>query len=169
MANIFGFFGCFTWAFASTSNAMVSNIIGQGLHHRVRELIIKISTMSVAFATIVCVFVNLFPQYFLLIYGQGDEFIEAAIPVIRVVSFAMILMSVSVVWLNAVVGTGNTKINLYIEIVAIIMYCLYVYIVLEKLQLSIIWGWGSEWLYWSALFIPSYLYMSSNKWKKKTI
>lgn len=169
MRNIFGFFGCFTWAFASTSNAMVSNIIGQGLHHRVRELIIKISTMSVAFATIVCVFVNLFPQYFLLIYGQGDEFIEAAIPVIRVVSFAMILMSVSVVWLNAVVGTGHTKINLYIEIVAIILYCLYVYIVLEKLQLSIIWGWGSEWLYWSALFIPSYLYMSSNKWKKKTI
>lgn len=30
MRNIFGLFGIFVWAFASTSNAMVSNIIGQG-------------------------------------------------------------------------------------------------------------------------------------------
>ncbi len=30
MRNIFGLFGVFTWAFASTTNSMVSNIIGQG-------------------------------------------------------------------------------------------------------------------------------------------
>lgn len=30
MRNIFGFFGVFTWAFAATSNTMVSNVIGQG-------------------------------------------------------------------------------------------------------------------------------------------
>ncbi len=42
MRNIFGLFGCISWAFAATSNTMVSNIIGQGLQHRVIELIIKI-------------------------------------------------------------------------------------------------------------------------------
>jgi len=35
MRNVFGFFGCVTWAFASTTNTMVSNIIGQGLESRV--------------------------------------------------------------------------------------------------------------------------------------
>lgn len=166
MRNIFGFFGCFTWAFASTSNAMVSNVIGQGLQHRVVELVYKIMKLSMAFAVMVCLLINLFPELFLSVYGQSQSFTNAAIPVLRVVSAALVLMSASVVWLNAVTGTGNTKINLYIELMAIILYCIYVYVVLEKLQLSIMWGWASEWLYWSSMLIPSFIYMNSAKWKK---
>jgi len=169
MRNIFGFFGCFTWAFASTTNTMVSNIIGQGLQHRVQELIRKIWMLSLCFAATVCVFLNLFPHIFLSVYQQGDDFIAAATPVLRIVSMAMLLMSGSVVWLNAVVGTGNAKVNLYIEAMTIILYCLYVYIILEKLQLSVAWGWGSEWLYWISMFIPSWLYMKSGRWKNKKI
>ncbi len=169
MRNIFGFFGCFTWAFASTTNAMVSNVIGQGLQHRVIELIYKIMKMSLIFAIIVAVVINTFPRLFLSIYGQGSDFITTAIPVLRVVSAALILMSASVVWLNAVTGTGNTKINLYIELMAIVLYCVYVYVVLEKLQLSIIWGWLSEWIYWSSMLIPSFIYMNKGKWRTTKI
>jgi hypothetical protein len=44
-----------------------------------------------------------------------------------------------------------------------------VYLVLEKWNLPITIGWGSEWLYWISLFIPSYWYMQSGKWKNKKI
>ena len=169
MRNIFGFFGCFTWAFAATSNSMVSNVIGQGLQHEVMALIRRIMFWSFGFATIVFLLINAFPSYFLMIYGQGDDFIQAGIPVLRIVSIAMLLMSVSVVWMNAVTGTGNSKLNLVTESVAIILYCLYVYLVLEKWNLSITIGWGSEWLYWTTLLIPSVLYMNSGKWKDKKI
>lgn len=166
MRNIFGFFGCFTWAFGATTNSMVSNIIGQGLQHRVTELVNKIMKWSVGFAVLVCLLLNLFPHAFLSVYGQGEGFIEAAIPVMRIVSFALVLMSVSVIWLNAVTGTGNTKVNLFSEIAAIILYCLYVYIVLEKLNLPIEWGWASEGIYWITLLVPSFWYMNSGRWKK---
>ncbi|NDA61402.1 MAG: MATE family efflux transporter [Chitinophagia bacterium] len=169
MRNIFGFFGCFTWAFAATSNSMVSNVIGQGLQHEVMALIRRIMFWSFGFATIVFVLINAFPEYFLMIYGQGADFIQAGIPVLRIVSIAMLLMSVSVVWMNAVTGTGNSKLNLITETLAIILYCLYVYLVLEKWNLSITIGWGSEWLYWTTLLIPSVLYMNSGKWKNKKI
>lgn len=165
MRNVFGFFGCITWAFAATTNTMVSNIIGQGLEHRVEELIYKIMKLSFLFALCVCIILNIFPHIFLSIYGQGNDFTNAAIPVLRVVSTALLLMSIAVVWLNAVTGTGQTKINLWIELVAITLYCLYVYITLEKLNLSIAIGWGSEWLYWGSMLIPSYLYIKSAKWK----
>lgn len=164
MRNIFGFFGCFTWAFGATTNSMVSNIIGQGLQHRVTELVIQIMKWSVGFAILVCLLLNLFPHAFLSVYGQGERFIEAAIPVMRIVSLALVLMSVSVIWLNAVTGTGNTKINLYSEFAAILLYCIYVYVVLEKLQLSIEWGWVSEGIYWMTILIPSFFYMRSGKW-----
>jgi multidrug resistance protein, MATE family len=169
MRNVFGFFGCITWAFASTSNTMVSNIIGQGLEHKVENLVIKIMKLSILFSVIVCIIINITPTLFLSVYGQGNNFIAAAIPVLRVVSVALVLMSIGVVWLNAVIGTGQTKINLYIEIVAIVLYCSYVYTVMHVLDLNIAYGWASEWLYWISLFIPSFVYIKSGKWKHKKL
>ena len=169
MRNIFGFFGCFTWAFAATTNTMVSNIIGQGLHERVNELIFKIIKISVFFSCVVGILVNVFPETLLSIYGQGDDFIKAAIPVLRIVSVAMMLMSFAVIWLNAVTGTGNSKMNLLIEAFAIFFYIIYVYLVLEKFNLPITYGWMSEWLYWICMFIPSYLYIKGGRWKKLKI
>lgn len=169
MRNIFGLFGCVTWAFAATSNTMVANIIGQQLHHRVIELVWKIVRLSMSFAIIVCLLLNLAPGVLLSVYGQGDAFIQAAIPVVRVVSIALVLQSISTIWLNAVTGSGNSVINLMSESIAIIFYGIYVYVVLEVLNLSIIWGWMSEMLYWIVLFVPSFWYMMSGRWKKKVI
>ena len=169
MRNIFGFFGCFTWAFASTTNSMVSNIIGQGLHNKVEELVFRIMKLSLGFALMVCLILNIASSSFLSVFQQGDDFVQQAIPVLRTISAAMILMSISVVWLNAVTGSGNSTITLYVEIVAIILYSIYVYLVLEKWQLSIIYGWMSEWVYWLSLLIPSFFYMKSGRWKNKKI
>ncbi|MBV9986668.1 MAG: MATE family efflux transporter [Chitinophagaceae bacterium] len=169
MRNIFGFFGCFTWAFAATTNTMVSNIIGQGMQDRVRELIFRIMGWSVGFALLVCLYLNIFPHMFLSIYGQGEDFIRSAIPVLRVVSSALVLMSVSVVWMNAVTGTGNSKMNLISEVAAISFYCIYVYTVLEVFKLPITWGWASEWIYWLTILLPSVWYISSGRWKYNKI
>ncbi len=169
MRNIFGFFGCFTWAFAATSNTMVSNVIGQHKQHLVMQLIYRIMGWSLGFAVLVCLFLNIFPYAFLSIYGQGEDFIRAGIPVLRVVSMALVLMSVSVVWMNAVTGTGNSKMNLFSEVAAISFYCFYVYMVLEKMNLAITWGWGSEWIYWTTILVPSFWYMQSGKWKSRKL
>jgi MATE family multidrug resistance protein len=169
MRNIFGLVGVFTWAFASTANAMVSNIIGQGKEDRVVELIGKITKLSVGFALILAVLLNLFPHLFLSVYGQDAAFTQAAIPVIRIVSLAMVLMSFSTIWLNAVTGTGNTRINLLIELITIFFYLLYIYFVLERWHLSIVYGWMSEWLYWISIFTLSFLYIRSGRWKGKVI
>jgi multidrug resistance protein, MATE family len=169
MRNVFGLFGCMSWAFASTSNSMVSNIIGQGKKEEVIPLIRKIVRLSTGIALALCVILNLFPHLFLSIFGQGDEFIRQGIPALRVVSLAMILMSFSVVWLHAVTGTGNTRVTFMIEAAAIVFYCLYVYVVMEMLKQSITIGWMSEWLYWTCMFIPAFFYLRSGRWKGKTI
>ena len=169
MRNLFGFFGCFTWAFAATTNSMVSNVIEQGLMEEVMPLIKRIIFFSLGMSIIVFCLLNLFPTAFLSVYGQGPEFIAAAIPVLRVVSAAMLLMSIGVVWMNAVTGTGNSNMNLITESVAIVLYCVYTYLVLEVWNLPITVGWASEWLYWMTLFLPSYWYMRSGRWKQRKI
>ena len=111
MRNIFGFFGCFTWAFAATTTTMVSNIIGQNLQDKVLELIYKIMRWSLGIAVAVAILINVFAAEFLSIYGQGDGFLTEGIPVLRIVSIALLLMSVSTVWLSAVTGTGQSKVK----------------------------------------------------------
>lgn len=169
MRNIFGFFGSFTWAFAATSNTMVSNIIGQNLHHKVVPLIIKIMKWSLGFALMVFILLNIFAQQFLSIYGQGEDFMQEAIPVLRVVSVALLLMSIATVWLNAVTGTGNSSVNLAIEFVAIVIYIVYSYLTIEYYQLPITIGWMCEIIYWISLLLPSYWYIRSMKWKSLKI
>ena len=169
MRNVFGFFGIFIWAFASTTNTMVSNIIGQNRKEQVVPVIKKIMTLNTGIILIVCLFLMLFPHLFLSIYGQTDAFMEAAVPVMRVVAVSMVLMSVATVWLNAVIGTGNSRITFGIEVLAIVAYCIYVYLVLEVFELSIFWGWMSELIYWAIIFTFSFLYIRKNKWKKLAI
>lgn len=169
MRNIFGLFGIFTWAFASSTNAMVSNIIGQGMQDKVHELIGKILKLSIGFALLIALVLNLFPGLFLSVYGQEATFTAAAIPVVRVVSSALVIMSFSLIWLNAVTGTGNSRITLLIECITIFLYSIYVYLVIERWHMSLVYAWLSEWLYWLSLFSMSYVYMRSGRWKGKTL
>lgn len=169
MRTVFAVFGVFVWAFASTSNAMVSNIIGQGRQHQVLFLVKKIAGLSIAFTVSLCLVINLIPGLFLSIFSTNPAFIREAIPVLRMVSVALVLMSVAAVCLNAVTGTANTRINLAIEIVAILLYGLYVYFVLRVWHLSLVIAWASEFVYWSVILTLSMLYLRSGKWKDKII
>lgn len=169
MRNIFGIFGVFSWAFASTTSAMVSNIIGQKRHDEVLPLIKKISLISISISLVLFILLNAFPAWFVSFYGQSEEFVNYAIPSIRVVSGALLMMSFATVWLNGVTGTGNTVVNLTIESITIVVYSVYVYVVLEVMNLPLTWGWGSEWVYWSSMFTMAYFYLKSGRWKTKVI
>jgi Na+-driven multidrug efflux pump len=169
MRNIFGVFGVFSWSFAAAANTMVSNVLGQGKTEDVMPLVRRISGISLSIAVIIFLFLNLKPEWFLSFYGQEQGFIDEGIPIVRIISVALLMMSFSTVWLNAVTGTGNTLVNLVIETITIIIYSVYVYVVLEYLRLPIAWGWVSEWVYWISMFTMAYFYLKSGKWKNKRI
>jgi Na+-driven multidrug efflux pump len=132
-------------------------------------LIKKIMWLSFSFTCFLCLLINFFPEMFLGIFNFNKEFIGEAIPVIRIVTVGMLVMSIATVWLNAVTGTGNTRVNLLIEIACIIIYCIYIWLVLDVWKLSLVWAWTSELLYWASLFTLSFFYIRSGKWREKVI
>lgn len=164
MRLVFGFCGIFIWAFAATANTMVSNIIGQGMQSSVLPLIKRIILLSVGSSLIIFLPLQLFTREILSLFNQNEAFLTLGEPVLRIVAFAILLMSVATICLNSVTGTGNTRINLMIEIITIILYCIYIYMVMHVYNLPITWGWGSEWLYWSSILIMSLTYLLSGKW-----
>ncbi len=164
MRLLFSFFGTLIWAFAATTNTMVSNIIGQGKQTQVMDLIKKISILSFTSTLVLFIPFQVFPKEILSLFDGRPEFLNMAIPVLRIVTIAILVMSVSSVFLNAVTGTGNTRVNLFIEFFTIILYCIYIYFTMEKIDLPITWGWGSEWLYWTSILVLSLIYLKSGKW-----
>ena len=169
MRNVFGLTGIFSWAFAATTNTMVSNVIGQKKNEEVLPLIWKISKVSFFISLVIVVLLNLAPGIILSVFGQNESFTSEAIPVVRVISVALLLMSFSTVWLSAVTGTGNTVVNLTIEAITIVLYCVYVYVILVYFFLPITWGWASEIVYWTSMFSMAYWYVKSGRWKGKVI
>jgi len=170
MRTVFGFFGTCFWALAATTNSMVSNVIGQGRRDEIIQLVWKISKLSLSIAVIVCALLNLLPEVYLSLFRPNDIlFVNEGTPVLRLIGFVTLFLSVGTVWLNAVTGTGNTRVTFLVEISTLVFYCAYVFVVLEIKHLSILWGWLSEILYWTFLFSLSYFYMRSKRWKQTVI
>ena len=167
MRNVFGIAGVFVWAFASTTSSMVSNLMGQQREQEVIKLTKRITLWSIGLCFVMVGTLNLFPAIFFKLFGQSSNFIEQGIPVIRVVSLGLLLMSVANVWLNAVTGTGKTKVNLLIEVMAISLYLIYTYYFMKVNYISLSMAWSNEFIYWSSVFIMSAFYMFSKKWQKK--
>ena len=167
MRNVFGLAGVFVWAFAATTSSMVSNLLGQQREDLVIPLVKRIMGWSIGLCACMCLLLNLFPQIFFRLFGQSDGFIGAGIPVIRVISLGLLFMSVANIWLNAVTGTGKTTINLGIEIVAIAVYLAYTWYFMKVHYISLAMAWSNEFVYWTSIFIMSFIYMKSGRWKTK--
>ena len=85
--------------------------------------------------------------------------------VVRIVSLGMIMMSIAVIWLNDVTGTGKTKMNLLIELIAVICYLIYIYLVMVRFRLSLTIAWTNEFVYWTIIFVIAFWYIKSGRWK----
>ena len=149
------------------TNTMVSNLIGQGKSEFVIPVIKKISYWSLGFCSIIIILLNVFPTTFFNLFGQDNSFLVEGIPVIRMVSLGLILMSIANIWLNAVTGTGKTRINLLIEIIAILMYLIYTWYFMKYHYISLAIAWSNEFIYWGTIFTLAFVYLNSGKWKNK--
>ena len=169
LRNIFGLVGVGTWALATTCNTMVSNLIGQDKQGEVMRIILKISKLSLIYAVVLCLFMLVFSGQFLGIYTNDASLIAFALPSLRVIVVATIIMSISTVVFNGVVGTGNTLVNLSMEITCVSAYIVYCYFIIYKWHSPLYLCWGSEFVYWTSLLTGAIIYLKSGRWKGKTI
>jgi len=165
MRTIFGVVGVMIWAFASTSNTMVSNLIGQGLQQSVGKAVGKITVLSLAATLVILVILTIFQGSFLGLFRHDIAFIANASPVLEVVSLGMVMMSIAAIWLNAVTGTGKTKMNLIIEAAAVVVYLVYTFILVKTLHLSLAAVWSNEFVYWLVVFAVSFWFLRRGDWK----
>lgn len=166
LRSVFGIVGVAAWALGATCNSMVSNLIGQNRQEEIIPLILKIIRLSLLCAMVIGTPLLIFPKWFLTHMTSDPMTIETGIMSLRIVILATWILSVSTVCFNGVVGTGNTRVNMYIEMIAIVLYLTYTFQVVEFWHLSLPWAWCSEFVYWTSLLAMSAWYLKSSKWKQ---
>ncbi len=169
LRSLFGIIGLGTWALASACNAMVSNIIGQGRQKEVISLIIKIAKLSLLYTIIVGGLLYFFSHAFLSLYTNDASMVAFAEPSFYIILAALFIMALATVMFNGVVGTGNTVVNLVMEISSVGIYLIYCYIIIERMRSPLYICWISEGVYWTALISFSFFYLRSGRWRGKAI
>lgn len=155
-----------SWGFASGVNTMVSNFIGAQKKQAVMPIIWKTAKLCLGVTLVISLPVVFFPETLLSpIFGSSDStLISESQSVLYVLLIIISLFSVGSVYFNGMAGTGATLYGLYMQIVGVILYMAFIYIVVEHTSGGLEWAWAGEILYWAFVLATTLWYMRSGRW-----
>ena len=156
-------------ALATTVNTLVSNLIGAGRKEEVLPFVKRIIGISLLIIVPMIMVTFTFPSLFARIYTDDISLITACLPVMRVVSVAILFCAVGSIVFNGVSGTGNTRTAFFIEFLTLFFYISYVYYTAIINPSSVAVVWMSEFVYWSIVGGLGYWYLLKGNWRKKKI
>lgn len=157
---------CF--AFSTTTNTLVSKVIGEGHTDQVFSTIGKVLKNCLLCTIPIVVIVAIFPVTIASIYTDDLNFATLVVPSILVICSGTIFQGIGNAYFEAVSGTGNTSAALYLESIILVVYVLYI-VAMTNLTTKVEWVWTAEILYGVLLGILCSLYMKYAKWDKKRI
>ena len=156
-------------ALSTTVNTLVSNLIGAKRKEEVLPFIKRIVGIAMLIIVPMIIVTFAFPAAFARIYTDDPVLIAACIPVMRVVSVAILFCGVGNIVFNGVSGTGNTRTAFAIEFLTLFFYLSYVYYtaIIHPSHVAVVWM--SEFVYWSMIGTLGYWYLLKGNWRKKEI
>ncbi len=157
------------FALAATTNTLVSNTIGLGKKDEVMPLVWKISKMGIAICLLCSVFLFFFPKLTLSVYTSDLNLINSSVPSLYVMLIVLPFIAVANIVFNAVSGTGNTRTALLLEILTLIIYIFYIWLMVIHFSCPLEYCWTCEYVYATFIFLFSYIYMKKGNWRKKKI
>jgi putative MATE family efflux protein len=155
------------WGYSAATPTIVSNLIGQGKTEEVMVAVRKILLLSII-TSIVVILGNIFvPGYLLSFFTNDAALIRDSIGILYILSISMVLFAVAIVYLSAVSGTGDTRVSLIIETVAITVYLIYLFYttVVRRQSLEIVWA--AEIIYWILIGALAFMRLRSGRWREK--
>jgi putative MATE family efflux protein len=156
-------------AIATTVNTLVSNLIGSGEQDKIIPFINRTVGIALLMVVPLMIFTFFFPTLFARIYTDDPELMLACIPVMKVVSVAMIFCAIGNIVFNGVSGTGNTRTAFAIEFLTLFFYLGYVYYTTIVLPSAVEIVWMSEFVYWILIGVFGYWYLLKGNWRKRII
>ena len=159
----------FSAAFASTAATLVSNIIGEGHPEGVIPIIKRVVLLCAATMLPLLAFFALSPHFIIGLFTDIPSLIQASVPTLWVMCAATVVTLPWNVYLQSVAGTGDTRVCLRMDVVALCIYAVYCTVIIGMMQSSIAVCWTADGVYSLCIWIQCLIYIHGKKWGKKAI
>lgn len=156
-------------ALSTTTNTLVSNILGHGRPDEVMPLMHRITGLSLLTVAI-CVGVMLvFPKEVLSIYTNDVVLQTESVPSLYVIGGAMLIASVSMIYFSGISGTGNTRAALYLESGTLFFYTASILWIGLGLRAPVAVCFSCEVIYYILLLLSSLVYLKRAHWQNRKV
>ena len=132
-------------------------------------LVKRILKLSYGIVSVMILLFCLFPEAIARIYTDIPDLVHAAVPALIVMCSSYFVNVGGQVFFQAVSGTGSTKTAFKLELVALTVYTIYCTVIISVLKLVVAICWTAEHVYAGMLFLCSWLYIRSGRWKNRRI
>ncbi|TVR74800.1 MAG: MATE family efflux transporter [Marinilabiliales bacterium] len=157
------------WGFSAASNTMVSFLIGRGQEDEVLRLVFRISGLCFMMVLLFVVVIVLLPESILSIYTDDQILIANSLPALYVVCGTVICFAFAMVFVNAVSGTGRTRVALVIEMAVIGVYLVAAYAFSNVFRFPVAVVWTVEFIYAGLIFVLSWIYLRYGRWRENPL
>ena len=159
----------FSAAFASTAATLVSNIIGEGHPEGVTQIIRRVLILCAATMLPLVALFALFPHLIIGLFTDIPSLVEASVHTVWVMCAATVITLPWNVYMQSVAGTGDTKVCLRFDVVALCIYAVYCTFIIGIRHSSIAVCWTADGIYALCIWIQCVIYLRRKKWLNKTI
>ena len=156
-------------AFASTAATLVSNIIGEGHPEGVIPVIRRILMLCAVSMLPVLLLFFLFPNMIIGLFTDIPSLVSDSVTTMKVMCITAAVTLPWNVYLQSVAGTGDTKVCLRCDVVALCIYAVYCTVIIGILKSNIAVCWTADGVYSLSIWIQCAIYIHGKKWINKRI
>lgn len=154
---------------AQTTKTYISALIAEHRQSELNGVIKKLIIINFTGVIILCHGMWLYPEVLASLFSQDPHIISEAAKVMRVVMVAMLIFSVSSIFLNTVEGSGLTLHAFMAEIAGMIFYLITTYLITVVYPQDLAIVWMNDYIYFSVIGGISALILWKSKWKTNII
>lgn len=156
-------------SFATTTISLVSNLIGAKKSEEVMLTCRRVIFLDYAAGIPLMLLAFIFSDSLLGLFTNDTEVIRMAFYPFCVMLSTFIISVPAYTYCNTVIGTGNTKIAFLFQMINIVVYLLYLFILSRSSNIPLAVYWTAEQLYVIVLFLLSLAYLKRYKWQSKVL
>ena len=146
-------------SFASTTGSLISNLFGAKQSRQLFPVCRRIVKLGYAVGIPLVITALLCRRTIIHFYTPNEILIQQAIAPYSIMLLNYIFALPAYVYINAVTGTGNTKIAFLFQVLTIVFYLIYLYFLSQWLKATLTAYMTAEYLFVMLLMIQSVLYL----------
>ena len=156
-------------ALATTTNTLVSNLIGAGNKDKVPSFMTQMIAMCLLLTLPIVAFCMAFPELISSIYTNDPALIADSSFIIRTFVCSFFPFAAGNIAIMTVIGSGNTKTAFGFDLLSMVAYTVFVYYTAIVLRTHVSVVWIAEYIYWTLISLLSILYIYKGNWRKKDL